>query len=142
MIPDAHEAAEPRAISAERIHGAGLFEARLSSAGEGAGAAAPRYRVLVDGTEREDPYRLPPVRDEASLARLREPGGRVHEVLGAHPMHHDDVGGTVFAVWAPTARAISLVGSFNGWNAVAHPMRSRDFEYLLIKIDEERRLRV
>ena len=79
----------------------------------------------IDGLEREEPYRFPPVHDEEALARLREPDGRVHEILGAHPMEHAGVAGTAFTVWAPAAQAVSVTGSFNGWSSTAHPMRSR-----------------
>lgn len=72
----------------------------------------------------DEPGRGPVVTDE-ELARLREPNGRVHEFLGAHPMVRDGVEGTAFAVWAPGARQVSVVGSFNGWKADSHPMRVR-----------------
>ncbi len=49
---------------------------------------------------------------------------RVYELLGAHPRIHQDVAGTAFAVWAPAARSVSVVGDFNFWNGHAHPMRS------------------
>jgi len=96
-----------------------LFRATLAADGP------PPYRLLVDGVEHEDPYRFLPVRSDVELARVRRPDGRVHEVLGAHPIEHDGVRGTVFAVWAPHARAVSVVGSFNEWRANRHPMRPR-----------------
>jgi 1,4-alpha-glucan branching enzyme len=43
--------------------------------------------------------------------------------LGAHVIDHDGVSGVHFAVWAPNARRINVVGDFNGWNGRAHPMR-------------------
>jgi len=43
--------------------------------------------------------------------------------LGARVTEHDGVSGVVFAVWAPNARAINVVGDFNQWNGAAHPMR-------------------
>ena len=111
---------DPDAQAAERVHESGLFVAVLPEA-----EARPRYRVRADGGERHDPYRFPPVRDGEDLKRLRRPEGRVHEVLGAHILEHDGIRGTVFAVWAPGARAVSVTGSFNHWSALAHPMRSR-----------------
>ena len=45
---------------------------------------------------------------------------RLHEKFGAHPCTHDGVDGAHFAVWAPNARSISVVGAFNGWNAAAN----------------------
>ena len=49
----------------------------------------------------------------------------IYEKLGAHPEEHDGVRGVTFAVWAPNAAGVSVVGDFNGWNAAAHPMHKR-----------------
>ena len=46
------------------------------------------------------------------------------ERLGAHVTEVDGVAGTAFAVWAPSARAVSVVGDFNYWDGRIHPMRS------------------
>ena len=107
-------------VGTTRAHDAGLYVTVLPTASD-----RPRYRLHVDGREHHDPYRFSPVRDEEELLRLRRPDGRVHAVLGAHTMEHEGAQGTVFVVWAPGARAISVAGSFNGWNGLAHPMRSR-----------------
>jgi 1,4-alpha-glucan branching enzyme len=108
------------ALVAERLEGVDVFVVTVPG-----GASPPAYRVRVDGVEREDPYRFPPVRTDADFARLRRPDGRVHEVLGAHPTEQAGVQGTLFAVWAPGARGVGVTGSFNRWSAVAHPMRAR-----------------
>jgi 1,4-alpha-glucan branching enzyme len=107
-------------LDADPLGGSGIFEVWIQEA-----PAPPAYRVVVDGSERHDPYRFAPVHGEADFARLTEPDGRAHEVLGAHLMEHQGVEGTLFSVWAPAARAVSVVGSFNRWSAAAHPMRSR-----------------
>ena len=44
--------------------------------------------------------------------------------LGAHVIEHQGVHGTAFAVWAPSARSVSIVGDFNSWDGRLHPMRS------------------
>ena len=49
---------------------------------------------------------------------------RIYDKLGAHPVTSDRVPGVQFAVWAPNAAEVSIVGDFNGWDAAAHPMRS------------------
>ena len=45
-----------------------------------------------------------------------------YEYMGAHAVTHDGVDGYMFRVWAPRARAVSVVGDFNSWDAGAHPM--------------------
>ncbi|MBX7111338.1 MAG: 1,4-alpha-glucan branching protein GlgB [Dehalococcoidia bacterium] len=47
------------------------------------------------------------------------------EKLGAHPFTVDGATGTAFAVWAPNARGVSVIGDFNGWHNDAHPLRLR-----------------
>lgn len=93
----------------------------------------PDYRVitLLDGNEYEidDPYRFLPSVGELDLHLLQE--GRHEElwrVLGAneHTYYSElgDVQGVSFAVWAPNAKAVRVVGDFNFWNGVTHSMRS------------------
>ena len=50
---------------------------------------------------------------------------RLYEKLGAHPLRADGEEGTYFAVWAPNAARVSVIGDFNGWDADSHPLRSR-----------------
>src|SRR5262245_1797072 len=50
---------------------------------------------------------------------------RLYEKLGAHLMSAGRTPGTYFAVWAPNAAQISVLGDFNGWNAASHPLRAR-----------------
>ena len=75
----------------------------------------------------DDPYRFVPSVGEIDLYLWGE--GR-HEqlwhVLGAHFRPHEDVVGTSFSVWAPHAKAVRVVGDFNGWNGVGHAMRRLD----------------
>jgi 1,4-alpha-glucan branching enzyme len=49
----------------------------------------------------------------------------LYEKLGAHPMTVEGTDGTYFAVWAPNARKVSVVGDFNGWNEQAHQLNVR-----------------
>jgi 1,4-alpha-glucan branching enzyme len=51
---------------------------------------------------------------------------RLYEKLGARPLNNGGVGGTYFAVWAPSAEHVSVVGDFNGWDRTSHPLRPRD----------------
>lgn len=88
------------------------------------------YRLrfaFSDGSlwEREDPYRFLPTLGELDLHLASE--GRhwnLHQKLGAHPMVMEGVKGVGFAVWAPNARRVSVVGEFNGWDGRLFPMRS------------------
>jgi len=50
---------------------------------------------------------------------------RLYEKMGAHPLAVDDTEGTYFAVWAPNARHVSVIGDFNGWNRSSHQLRQR-----------------
>jgi 1,4-alpha-glucan branching enzyme len=72
-----------------------------------------------------DPYAFLPTVGELDIHLAAE--GRheqLYERLGAHPREVDGVVGTSFAVWAPSARSVSVVGDFNSWDGRLHPMRS------------------
>jgi len=78
-----------------------------------------------DEIEREDPYRFLPTVGELDLHLIGEGSHRrLWEVLGAHPRTVDGVAGVAFAVWAPNARRVSVVGDFNAWDGRLHPMRT------------------
>ena len=51
---------------------------------------------------------------------------RLHEKMGAHVVESKGVSGTVFSVWAPNARSVNVIGSFNGWNHTSHPLHPRE----------------
>jgi len=76
--------------------------------------------------EAEDPYRFGPVLGELDEHLIAE-GAHLDlwKVLGAHVMVHDGVAGTHFAVWAPNARRVSVIGDFNAWDGRRNPMRQR-----------------
>ncbi len=74
--------------------------------------------------ETEDPYRFWPTVSEYDLHLFNEgKHHKIYERLGCHVMTHDGVAGAAFAVWAPYAGRVSVVGSFNSWNGRRHPMR-------------------
>jgi 1,4-alpha-glucan branching enzyme len=50
---------------------------------------------------------------------------RIHEKMGAHLLTHNGVPGAVFSVWAPNARSLSVVGSFNEWDPKTHRLAPR-----------------
>jgi 1,4-alpha-glucan branching enzyme len=106
-----------------RVHG-GPFEVVVS------GRAAPfAYRLEVDGGDGkrstvDDPYRFATTLGDYDRHLLAEGTHyEAHERLGAHLRVLDGVAGSVFAVWAPNARRVSVVGDFNGWDGRRHPMR-------------------
>ena len=114
-----------KTVPLKLVHPAGIFE------GEITGATLPlRYKLKVDygdgGTfTLDDPYSFLPTLGELDLHLMGE--GRheeIYERLGAHVRTHQDVLGTAFAVWAPAARAVRVVGDFNSWDGRLHPMRS------------------
>lgn len=92
---------------------------------------APDYRVCwqdVNGNEHEqhDTYRFPPMIDNPALDSFHH--GHHHrawQMLGAHCCEHEGVPGVRFAVWAPNAERVSVVGDFNQWDGRVHPMRNR-----------------
>ena len=74
----------------------------------------------------EDPYRFGLVLGELDAWLLAEgTHRRPHQCLGAHPRELQGVAGVSFAVWAPNAQRVSVVGPFNGWDGRRHPMRLR-----------------
>ncbi len=75
--------------------------------------------------ERDDPYRFQPSVGEMDLYLFGEGNHRrLWEALGARMCTLDGVEGVSFAVWAPNARRVSVVGDFNGWDGRLMPMRS------------------
>jgi 1,4-alpha-glucan branching enzyme len=100
----------------------GLFEITL-----GTGPGHPyRLRVSRQGTDEEivDPYQFGPWLGDTDIYLLRE-GTHLAAFnrLGAHFVTIDNVEGVVFAVWAPNAKRVSVVGDFNQWDGRRHPMR-------------------
>ena len=96
-------------------------------------AALPRktdYRLRAAGHGSEwdwdDPFAFGPVLGEMDEYLLGEgTHKRLWQVLGAHVITHEGVAGVHFAVWAPNAERVSVVGNFNIWDGRRHPMRRR-----------------
>ncbi|MDX5400884.1 MAG: 1,4-alpha-glucan branching protein GlgB [Rhodobacterales bacterium] len=88
------------------------------------------YRLAMRAGEHawevDDPYRFAPVLGDMDEYLLAEGSHRrLYDKLGAHPVVHEGVEGVAFAVWAPNARRVSVVGHFNAWDGRRHPMRRR-----------------
>ncbi len=107
----------------KRIHTGGLFELKIPPRTE-----LKPYRLKIiykDGNKhiRHDPFYFSPQFTEFDQFLFGE--GNHHKLyhkLGAHPVTLDGVSGTLFAVWAPNAKRVSVVGDFNLWNGSKHPM--------------------
>ncbi|MDX3976543.1 1,4-alpha-glucan branching protein GlgB [Shinella sp.] len=87
-----------------------------------------RYRARNDGGEWVviDPYSFGPVLGPMDDYYIREGSHlRLFDKLGAHPMTLDGIEGFHFAVWAPNAKRVSVVGNFNDWDGRLNPMRLR-----------------
>src|SRR5580658_6255896 len=123
-LPQAAEASVvigDETVKMECIHPSGFYLAILDEQPE-------HYRIRIklysgESLEFEDPYRFPPLLTAFELHLHGE--GTNHEAyrtLGAHLVES----GVRFAVWAPNAQVVSVLGDFNGWDRTRHPMRLRD----------------
>ena len=108
------------------VHPEGVFEARWEGY-----VLDTRYQFrIVDrqgkATQRHDPYAFSPLISDFDLHLFGE--GKLYkayEKIGAQPCTHQGVRGVNFAVWAPNAKRVSVVGDFNEWDGRRHPMRNR-----------------
>jgi 1,4-alpha-glucan branching enzyme len=109
-----------------RIHPAGFYEA-LCPCPNGNGRSRYKLQVADEGGKKvvmHDPYSFPHLLTDYDLYLLNE--GRhwqSYDRLGAHLRTIDGVEGVHFAVWAPNATGISILGDFNNWDGRRHPMR-------------------
>jgi 1,4-alpha-glucan branching enzyme len=108
-----------------KVRDEGLFAGRVGRRTE---RFPYRFKVETgtDTFEIEDTYRFPPILGDVD-AHLFSEGTHyeLYDKLGAHPRTVEGVEGVAFAVWAPNARRVSVVGSFNDWDGRRNPMRKR-----------------
>ena len=106
----------------KKVHDGGIFEGQLPP-------RQRRYALRVTSNngaafDVEDPYRFPSTLGEMDLYLLGEGSDQhIFRKLGAHVMKVAGVSGTRFAVWAPNASRVSVIGDFNGWDGRCHVMR-------------------
>jgi 1,4-alpha-glucan branching enzyme len=105
------------------VHQDGFFAGTVPRA-----SATRDYRLRVTVGESsaviDDPYRFGPVLGEVDVYLIGEGRHlRLYEKFGAHEIVLDGVAGIAFALWAPNARRVSVVGTFNDWDGRRHPMR-------------------
>ena len=124
--PDAERVVvQPAGVELKQVNGDGLFEGVIKDA-----KLPMRYELEVayptgDTYTFADPYSFLPTLGEMDLHLAGE--GRHEDLycrLGAHVREIEGVTGTAFAVWAPAARSVSVIGDFNSWDGRLHPMRS------------------
>ena len=126
-LPTAEEASI-ESIELQRIEGSDCFTAVISDKQK---RKLPQHYQIdwqeADGSTHKmvSPYTFLPQLGELDLHLFAE--GRhwhIYDVLGAKAKTVDGIEGVLFSVWAPAAGRVSVVGDFNGWNGLRHPMRT------------------
>jgi len=113
-----------RPVAAERVHQEGFFCATVPDA-----TRDVPYRLRLtasDGSQQltRDPYQYGPILGEVDLHLFAEgQHWKIYEKFGAHLRTIGDGAGVYFAVWAPNAQRVSVVGDFNNWDGRVNPMR-------------------
>ena len=111
-----------------QVHSDGIFEAVCCESFLRSQDKRYQIRYTQDNTTmtKHDPYDFEPLLTDMDLHLFNE-GNHfdIYEKLGAHLRTIDGVEGVNFAVWAPNAQSISIVGDFNHWDGRQHPMRKR-----------------
>src|SRR5436305_4370389 len=111
-------------IAAERLDAEGFFCAAVAAA---EGNISYRLRISkMDGSEEftRDAYQYGPIMGDVDLHLFSEgQHWKIYEKFGAHLRTVGDAAGVYFAVWAPSAQRVSVVGDFNDWDGRVNPMR-------------------
>ena len=113
-----------RRVPMERLHQLGFFEAVIPDCTE----VFPYQlgKTTAGGGEEvfNDSYSFMPTLTDFDIYLFNAGDHhRIYEKLGAHYAYVNGVGGVQFAVWAPSARSVSVIGDFNGWDRRSHAMR-------------------
>jgi len=113
-----------RSFPIPKIHSTGFFEKSFADLQE----PFPYILELVDPSGKRwreyDPYSFEPILGEMDAYLFQEGTHlEIYKKLGAHLLERDGISGTHFAVWAPNAQRVSIVGDFNQWDGRRHGMR-------------------
>ena len=128
MLPGTAEAQvliDGEGLPMERLPETDLFTYRV------AGDSRPAYQLRWrpgqgEWRQAEDSYRFGPTVGDLDLHLFAEgKHEHIYRILGAHCCEHEGVTGVRFATWAPNAQRVSVVGDFNNWHGLSHPMRVR-----------------
>lgn len=115
-----------QSIEMKKIHSDGLFEMAFPDETE---FFEYYFKVTLysgETYETEDAYRFWPVLGDMDLYLFNEGNHKdIYQKLGSHLITHQGVSGVSFAVWAPNAKRVSVVGNFNDWDGRRHMMRPR-----------------
>jgi 1,4-alpha-glucan branching enzyme len=113
-------------VQMTRVHKEGFFEALFQETAEFFDYALELQNESCPPVTLRDPYSFLPVLSDFDLHLFNEGNHlSIYERLGAHKIMHGGVEGFCFAVWAPNAVRVSVVGDFNCWDGRRHPMRVR-----------------
>ncbi|MDX2494347.1 MAG: 1,4-alpha-glucan branching protein GlgB [Desulfuromusa sp.] len=128
-LPTATSATLEGGIALQPLNNSGMFIATLSA--EQKQLLPTHYWIeWVEASGQVNrvvsPYTFLPQVGEIDLHLFAEgQHWNLYDILGANPQQVDGIDGVLFAVWAPSAERVSVVGDFNGWAGLRHPMRSR-----------------
>jgi 1,4-alpha-glucan branching enzyme len=121
LVDPRHQAVRPM----RRIHPSGFYEAICPV--DDFDHSGYRLRIATKNgeiCEMQDPYAVKPLLTDFDLFLFGQGRNwKIYEKLGAHPRTIDDISGVNFAVWAPNAENVQVVGDFNHWDGSAHLMR-------------------
>ena len=110
----------------KKVHKEGFYEAAFPGCNE----YFPYHFRIKDYDEKyyefKDPYSFPPILSDYDLYLLTEgTHNQSYEKMGAHYIEIEGIYGVHFAVWAPNAKRVSVLGDFNRWDGRIHPMNNR-----------------